>query len=440
MAEETENPDFNQEQWTEMKSRYNKAKDLLQKVADLHIKFETAQVNLKSTQTEVEKISTDAKEKFTTIENAKNDSISFITEIKGHLEKVQSSIILLNEGLTKFEGIKGKIEGKDGEIENLVSTANNLKDDIEKTKVDALQRLNDISGLFTQVQEKITEMQNAYETFIGIREKILDSKTGLEAILNQAQNLNTQSKKVFTEITSYRDDSKKYLDEIETNKNSSNTLKSEMEENLTKSKSKLSEVEKIADLITDTGFANSFQKREKMLRWSSVAWLVILLLSITALVVVLYFLFKDYFKNFTSIPEMPVLILRLTLTSPLLFIIGIATHNYGKERDLNERYAFKSTIAEVMRNHADFLVETSKKTNEENTLFIRNTIRSIYSEPFETELDMKKVRKELKAILEKDTDKKVKTFDIVSKVKELKEIVPDEALLKSIVDFFIKSK
>jgi uncharacterized coiled-coil DUF342 family protein len=440
MADEVENPNFSQEQWTEMKSRYNKAKDLLQKVADLHIKFETAQVNLKSTQTEIEKVSTEAKEKFTTIENAKNDSTTFVTEIKGHLEKVQSSIVLLNESLAKFEGIKGKIEGKDGEIENLVSTANSLKADIEKTKADALQRLNDISGLFTQVQEKITEMQNAYETFIGIREKILDGKTGLEAILNQAQNLNTQSQKVFTEITDYRDKSKTYLEEIEKNKNSSDIFTNEIGENLSKSKDKLSEVEKITGLIADTGLANSFQKREKMLRWSSGIWLGILVLAVGGLATFLYFLFKNYFNGATTIPEIPVLILRITLTSPLLFIIGIATHNYGKERDLNEKYAFKATIAEVMRSHADFLVETSQKTNEENTMFIRDTIKSLYSEPFETALDMKKVNKELRNILDKDTDKKFKVTDIVNKVKELKELVPDEVLLKNIVDILIKFK
>lgn len=440
MPEEIDNPNFSPEQWREMKSQYNKAKDLLQKVADLHVKFETAQVNLKSTQTEVEKISTEAKEKFTTIENARNDSTNFVAEIKGHLEKVQSGIVLLNEGLTKFEGIKGKIEGKEGEIENLVSTANSLRADIEKQKINAQKHLDSISSLFTKVQEKIAEIDTAFTKFVEIRAKILDGKTGLEAILNQAQNLNTQSQKVFTEITDYRDKSKTYLEEIEKNKNSSDVFTNEIGENLSRSKDKLSEVEKITGLIADTGLANSFQKRERMLRWSSGIWLSILVLAIGGLAGFLVFLFKDYFNGASIIPEIPVLILRITLTSPLLFIIGIATHNYNKERDLNEKYAFKATIAEVMRSHADFLVETSQKTNEENAFFIRNTIKSIYSEPFETELDMKKVKKELKAILDKDTDKKFKIVDIVEKVKQLKEIVPDEVLLKSIIDILIKFK
>jgi hypothetical protein len=113
-------------------------------------------------------------------------------------------------------------------------------------------------------------------------------------------------------------------------------------------------------------------------------------------------------------------------------MIGIAIHQYGKERDLNEKYAFKATIAEVMRNHADFIIETSKKTGEENTAFIRETISNIYEDLFEKNIDVENVKK--------DTNKKAKIIDIVSKIKELKEIVPDQTVLKNIVDILVKFK
>lgn len=52
---------------------------------------------------------------FGTIENAKNDSATFVAEIKSNLEKAQSSITQIDEGLRKFENIKGKIEGRERE-------------------------------------------------------------------------------------------------------------------------------------------------------------------------------------------------------------------------------------------------------------------------------------------------------------------------------------
>ena len=76
-------------------------------------------------------------ERLGTVENAKNDSATFVAEIKSNLEKTQTSISQIDEGLRKFENIKGKIEGKDGEIEVLVQTANNLRTDIETAKTTA---------------------------------------------------------------------------------------------------------------------------------------------------------------------------------------------------------------------------------------------------------------------------------------------------------------
>lgn len=436
MAEEDQNTNFNPAEWNDIKSRYNKAKSVLQNIADLHVKFESAQVSLKATQTEVERISNDSRERFTTIENAKNDSATFLAEIKGNLEKVQSSIVSFNEGMTRFEGIKGKIEGKEGEIETLVSTANSLKADIEKQKAEAQKHLDSISDLFTKVQEKISDMDKAYTTFVEIRAKILDDKTGLQAILDQAQTINTQSQTVLAEITNYREESKKYLEEIKTNKENSSQMTEEIKESLESAQNKKLEVEKIADLITDTGFANSFQKRQKSLRINSFIWLGIFFLSIIGLSILLY----KFFGKLDVIPEIQYIIYRLTLTSPLLLLIGFSIKQYGNERTLEERYAFKATMATVMRNHADFLIEKMEKTDAETGIFIRQTIGNLYSEPFETGLDMKKINKELKSILDKDTDKKFSITDIVNKVKELKELIPDEALLKSIIDVLIKFK
>lgn len=441
MPEENNDLILSPEDLRSIKSQYNKAKDVLEKIFALHAKFESAQALLVASQTEIEKISNDARERFGTIDNAKNDSATFIAEIKSNLEKTQTSITQIDEGLRKFENIKGKIEGRDGEIETLVSTANGLKNDITASKTVAQQRLSEIDALLVQVQEKISQMQKAYESFVAVQGKITDKNSGLEAILTQSKDLQKKSTEVFAEIKSFRDESKKYLDEIQANKETSKKLREEIEQNLKTVEGKRSEVEKVTDLITDTGFANSFQRREKMLRWSSGIWLFVLTLAIVGLVVVLFILFRDYIYGLSGIPEISVLILRITLTSPFLFLIGIATHNYGKERDLNERYAFKATIAVVMRNHTDFLIEKIKINKDVDTgIFIRRIIGNLYSEPYDKGVDWKKIKKELQSTGEKDDGKKMKIADLLEKAKELKTLIPDDALLKSIVDLLLKFK
>ncbi|MBI2054866.1 MAG: hypothetical protein HYT39_02075 [Candidatus Sungbacteria bacterium] len=447
MAEDNNNPnpDFSPEELRTLKTQYNKAKDILEKVSALQVKFEATQATLVPKQVEIEKISNDARERLGTIENAKNDSATFVAEIKSNLEKTQTSISQIDEGLRKFENIKGKIEGKDGEIEVLVQTANNLRTDIETAKTAATQRLAKIDELLGQVQEKITQIQTAYNNFVAVNAKITDQNTGLGAVLAQVQDLQKKATLVSTEIQSFRDQSQKYLSEIEGNKKKSEQLRDDIQKNLDIATEKRTEVEKIADLITDTGFANSFQSRAKLLRRNSYIWLAVFLLGIVGLAIFLYFVFDVkaiLLHNRGEIPKWESLLYRLTLTSPLLFLIAFAIRRYGSERELEEKYSFKATVAEVMRNHADFLIQKIKEkgTDGDTITFIRRTIERLYSEPYEKAIDWKKIKKEKEKIELLNGIKKEGTEDFLSFTKELKGLVPDENLLKSISDLFLKIK
>ena len=439
MPDENDNPNLSPEELRNIKSQYNKAKDILEKISALQVKFEATQATLVPKQNEIEKISNDARERLGTIENAKNDSATFVVEIKSSLEKAQSSITQIDEGLRKFENIKGKIEGREGEIESLVQTANNLRTDIETAKTTATQQLGKINELLGQVQEKITQIQNAYNEFVAVNAKITDQNTGLGAVLAQVQDLQKKATAVATEIQSFRDQSQKYLSEIEGNKKKSEQLRDDIQKNLDIATEKRSEVEKIADLITDTGFANSFQNRAKILSKNAKIWLWVFGLGIAGLAVFLYFAFLH---NGSEIPEFKTTLYRLSLTSPLLFLIAFAIRRYGSERELEEKYSFKATVAEVMRNHADFLIQKIKEkgSDSETTTFIRKTIEKLYSEPYEKSIDWKKIKKEKDKIelLNGSSGKETESF--LSFAKELKDLVPDENLLKGITDLFLKIK
>ncbi|MES2224907.1 MAG: hypothetical protein V4478_02875 [Patescibacteria group bacterium] len=422
----------------EIKTNYNKAKDVLEKISGLTLKYNTAFSVLESYNTSSEKAATDIQERFNTIETMKNDSTAFFLEIKGNLEKTQTSIDQIAEGLQRFENIKGKVEGREGEIDTLIATANSLKNDIETAKASAVQRLADIDAQFTIAQEKITQIQGAYEGFIALQTKFADENTGLQAILNHATTLQESSDAILADIKNFHEESKKHLEQIERNKNSSDQLKVDIEAVLVSVKENESRVKEVTDLITDTGFANSFQSREKTIRKSLNIWLWVFIISILALSVMLFYLFKDFFVN---VPEFNIVLYRLTLTSPLLLLIGFAIKQYNVERDLNERYAFKATIAAVMRNHSDFLIETTEKAGVEDSDFIRNTLGSLYYEPYEKGIDPKHIREELKnALNEKNLSKKHMLSDMVTKAKELKDLIPDDETLRSVVNLLSKIK
>ncbi len=436
-----ENEDnLNPEELRELKTQYNKAKDILEKINSLSIRYDAAYKAFETRSIDVEKVATDVREKAVLIENSKDESAKLVTEIKGNLENIQLSISQIEAAAIKFEGIKGRIEGKEPEMDALLLTAKGLRDDINKAKNSAQQKLTDIDALFVQVQAKITQMQKAHESFVGVHAKITDSNTGLQAILDQSVDLQKQSNSTFAEIKSFHEQSKKYLEQAEVNKTETDKIKTAAQESLLQINLNRDEVKKITALITDTGFEHAFQKREKMLRWSSVVWLIILLLSIGGLVYMLYVLFNGYFDDLNKIPEASVILFRFTLTSPLIITIAIAVREYGNERSLNEKYAFKAAMAAVIRNHTKFLIEVDEVAGNENAQFIREALGGIYDEPYETGIKAKEIRQDLKIALEKnDIRGKTGVAKILDEAKELRSLFPDETI-KAIIDLVAKLK
>ena len=432
MAENNEN--LTGEEIRDIKSQYNRAKNILEKVENFYSRFEQLKIKIEDGNNEIDNKLLEIREKNNSIEILKNESAERVVEIKSSLEKINISIVQMNESLQKFENIKGKIESKDNEIDNLVSTANSLKIDIEKAKGDAQNYLTQINNLFGEIQNKIGEMQKTYEGFLEIKGKITDENDGLEAVLNQVKDAQKKSKEIFEEIKSYRDESKDLFDQIKKVKEISDDFNKEIEENLKQVMLKRSEVEKIADLIADTGLANSFQRREKILSRNSKIWLLVISISYIGLVILLY----KFFGKLDKIPEISFIIYRISLTSPLLFLIGFATSQYIKERDLNEKYAFKATVAEVMRNHSEFLHDISINGNENIIPFVKDTIQKIYREPYQEEENYDIIKKELNSII--NGDGKVQNKDsnkIINSIKELKNLIPDEKLLKDLISILL---
>ncbi|MBU6231841.1 hypothetical protein KGP36_04185 [Patescibacteria group bacterium] len=428
--DKTEN--INPDELRELKTQYNKAKDLLEKISAIRVRYDEAFKALEDRKTDVSKISDDARERFSSIENIKNESAKYLSDIKSNLEKIQLDLDKIADALQKIENTKGKIEGRGGEVEALVSTVTALKGDIEKIKDSAQKRLGDIDKLLSDVQTKLTQVQEAYQQFVAINAKITDKNTGLQAILDNSIILQKQTGTVLAEIKTFRDQSKELLDEINKNKSEIDQVGLEIEKILEEAKLDKDEVKKITALITDTGFEYAFQKRERMLRWSSITWLVILLVSIAVLAYMLYSLFAGYFTDLTKVPEVNIVIFRFLLTSPLIFIIGVAIKQYGNERILNEKYAFKAVLAAVIRNHSKFLVEIKDQAGPDNAEFFRKVIGDLYSEVHDSSEVLKDDRKE-----EKDRKKWGK---VVLKIKELKSLFPDGLGAKDIADLISKLK
>lgn len=418
------------EEMAQLKIQHVKALDLLGKINDLHTQYESAENDLKISLSAVSEISTDANEKLSAIESALAKSSGFVTEIKSDVEKVSAAIETVEVTLSKFNTTEVEVDGKSREINTLVSTATGLSTDIQNSKATALQRLASIDATLAKVQSQFEEMQTVYTSFREIQTKAEDETTGLEAILTNSTDLQKKAKAVFVEIQSFRDESRKYLDETKNNKEATDTLLEQIELNLKTAENRREEVEKITSLIADTGYSDAFQKRERMLRYTAIVWVSVLLLSVFSLVVFLYVLFSG---DENVVPSANVILYRLTLTSPLILLIGFSIKQYGNERALNEKYAFKAIRAVVMREHANFLITETGRTDEFNGDFLRKSLTTLYSEPYKVDSNDKK--KDMpQQVLDVDLDK-INVF-----AKDLKQTIGSDETIKTIINLFTKLK
>lgn len=358
-----------------------------------------------------------------------------LKDISERVNPIKEKIALMEKAHEDFLLIQGKINERTQTIEGFTSTSESFKNDVERIKQESQSRLSEITDLLEGVRKKVGDMDGAYTDFLKIKSSIEDENHGLKAMLHFVQDIQINSLRLRDEITNFCDQSKDYMSTIRSNFNTSNDLRSKIQKNLDDSDNIKNQVQEVANLVIDTGFGNSFQNRAKALLENYKLWRWIFFISVILLSVFLYFLFKD--KDPNLIPEAKVIIFRVALTSPLLFLIWFSASQYGKERDLNEKYEFKAVTAAAVRNHTKFLKDEFVSNGGDSRLaenFAISVFKTIYKEPYNqanTRAKLKKMQDQIDALKKGEKDQnKTKISETVEAIQKLKSIIPDDEFKK----------
>jgi len=367
-----------------------------------------------------------------------------LNEITVDLQKVKNNIESMQTSYNEFSVIKGKVTGINGEIDTLLSNSKGLHNDITATKKEALNTLESIKNTYQSIAGNIKDIQNVYQEFLQIRSKIDDKKTGLQAILNDVQILNSQSNTLFAEIKAFRDDSKSFLSEIEQNKKQTDVLKSDVQKNFDYTQLKKDEIEKATGLIIDTSFSSVFKNRQEKIEDGLSSWYSWKNIFFAGLILLAFLVvFLPSWIDLTGLAWYSMFLTRIFYTSPLLFLIAFSAVQYTKERDLAEKYAFKAASSAAIRSHIDYLIEKFKDDDDECKVldFAKETFSTIYKEPYAVHDGLEKRIKELEKKEKTDDSKNhVNIEDLVTKAKELKDIIPTDSTIEKILAYFAKNK
>lgn len=354
-----------------------------------------------------------------------------LEELNSNLQRVKGNLEVMQNAYSEFTEVKGRMAAITGEIDSQLNSARSLKVDIEKAKSDSLDTLEAIKSTLAEVQGKIQNMQSAYEEFLSIKAKIDDDNSGLNAIFKEVKELHKQSTTLNAEIRNYKEESKKVLASLQKDRETAESYQLAIKENLDQSNIAKEDIQKIAALVSDTGFANSFQKRAKQLFYSYLVWGAILIISVLALASLLYFLFVH--NQAGSIPSIDIIAYRITLTSPLLLLIVFSIRQYVKERNLNERYEFKAATAAVIRNHLLFLLDHFEINEPRVSLFVFEAFSSLYEVPYEI-----KAKDSNNSPVASSSDEMHLDKDTQTLITDLSEMIDDKGSLKKVLELIFR--
>lgn len=441
--EEYTQEEFKQE-LEKIRKDYNRAKKLLWNVEEFHNKFDGLKNILDDESNWLEAKFRWAKKYKNDIKVHSEESLWLLEEVRVSLEKVKTRIAEMDVSYSNFREIKGNISSINSEIQNLKEQSLGLKDDIQRAKSEAQEHLENIDWIYSDFQSKIKDMTEAYQSFISINEQIENEETWLEAILNSVKSIKNKSNTLFKEIQDYKDEANNVVSEINRNKLKSDELEKKISENLESSNSSKAEIEKITGLITDVAFHERFDERKKELAEDMgkiLSWKNIFLWSLSLLAVAVIFL-QTPWSWLWDLNIYEAFFSRLLLTSPLIGLSIFSWIQYGKERDLLEKYAFKWSASVILRHHIDYLTSNEFIDDSKISDFSIETFSMIYNPPYEEESSgTKRIKKLEDRLLDMDKPSPWENLnhkEVLETLKELKKLLPDESTFEKVASFFVK--
>lgn len=422
------------------KDEYQKAKSTLDKITALEPRYSEAVTIFDGAVAKLKALQQEAEQNGANIQST-NESIKNIrAEIGGYLETASTSIKSLQSLSETASELKGKIEGRSAEIDALLKSSRTFSEDIEKIKSTSQATVDKTTALFDDFQKKVNEMQTAHASFLQIKAKIDDKDAGLDAVLTLVQEAQGSAEELLKEIEALKVTATDEVKKIAELKKVSAEHANEIAQSLASVKETKSQVEEISGIVIDESFADTFERRKNQIDknlsgWFS--WRNIMLVSVVLLVIAVLLPFTTFFSsylNFGDLMGTNGFFVRFFYTSPFIFLILFSAVQYSRERQLLERYAFKSASAAAARNHIDYLIKNFGAKDVSVNAFAVSVFKSVYAEPFTVEVVKKSWFKR---------DEKGKTIEpqnILELVAELQAIIPDETLLKQVIELLGKPR
>lgn len=298
------------------------------------------------------------------------------------------------------------------------SSLRKLEDKIQAISQVASQKYQDSDKLIDNLKKKqailnqwMNEKNNEYQS-------LKDNQTESSTIIANIRNTENNTKQLSTSIESAKQEADSSIDEIsanlkivseqivssqkliekanseleEINQTSAGCLES-VKKNLDETNADVTEIKKMMGYIGDGTLGHSFNQRQQKINRKANFWLatsLVLFFATIAWIIIVFTVFEPP----TQIVWANILINAIK-SSLAVFAFGYALNEYGKERNLQEEYAFRESVALTLTAYLNKL-ETCEKEEMKNLLM--ETIEKLYTKPVISSKEYKLMKPDLKEI------------------------------------------
>lgn len=373
----------------QIRANYTRAQNILAELETYFSKFEEMRVRLGDDQDGLEVNLNWSKTKKQEMDDLVTAAQSKTQELEQTLVVAKGLVSDVQSQVSDFQSLGSKITDPTTGIEAMHAQASSLTARIatllESAGSDSTSLVTELNG----IQTKITEVEEAYDAFIALKEKIDDPETGLQVQLDEvdqyakdALKAKSNAETELAAVISLKDKAKEDLDaikeakaNIETQKEESETLTNDIRNNLG-----LSAAHSLSKAITD-------QRRRiehSVWLWGGGVALSVLMLC-SALAIIFYTLFLDpHSKDLIKADGVGMLMTVLSKAlfgSPFVFAVYFATLNFSRVRDLRDRYRSKEIAAKNLQAYVKLLRDEFPDNSKERLDFALHNMQAIYNDP-----------------------------------------------------------
>jgi hypothetical protein len=296
-------------------------------------------------------------------------------QLLGHLNKMNQ---------LKFQEVE--IAKLKRELEDSLSK----KTDLEKLVINADSEVKNLSEIVTKSQSNLQKIEEDHNNTSQTSQKAASLLIAIEQNDVTSTQLLANTKVSSAEVIALEPKIKEFYSNIEQYRNDITKTTSDgqkaVKDNKEETDSLIVELKKLEVQIKDqiekaTGFSlfHSFQTRQLELASSKKIWIY----ALGGLVIASWLISIFVISTTTNIDV--AFFGKLSLTVPLIYAIFFCTVQYGRERKLEEEYAFKSNISISLVPYKDLIEKLIdvKQTGEKEkySTFLIDSITKVYTSP-----------------------------------------------------------